>query len=552
MSLQQLASNLNLRDPNPIETLRLMTISLGELASHAEDNAKAVEKAVGNITLCCLYFCDLHGLDLEDAAYKAAEIERPRQVIPQLYNNNKGTSNPPFFKPARSENSSSSRLGNTSPLQQPPVPFATGGGASAADNVVLSPNTTSQFFEKLDDLAEKPRTVLDETALFWVVVLEDGTIREAFPGGRHTRVGREQFNEYYTWAQQFRHGYEPPSRVINVTAPGNYDDKQELMLYSPNHFETDIFSPHNPHDSLLVVRDRASSANGHDVDNATNPASSRSRVNSQSPAPQVHQDANRGPAEIAFWEKVEKLESQKLSPKEVADLKLTWQFPHTGNRLVQLTQNGNLVAVTEKNKRDFLDKLRHKLAELEGDSRGGPNGSGDVPNFSQQPRRKSLQLGTSFGRTASEKKLSVSNPQNPEGVQELFSPNHDDAGLFAPSVDADAHSTIRIDTNAPASSTLPRALVQDSPINPSRNASPHSSPLASSFSTKILDGDYFIAAMTAIHENPSSADRFGVTYCMPYPIDAPRGIKDLVPGGRGVRVPPSEVPRYLALLRDNM
>eukprot|EP00658_Telonema_sp_P-2_P056363 TRINITY_DN44822_c0_g1_i2.p1 TRINITY_DN44822_c0_g1~~TRINITY_DN44822_c0_g1_i2.p1 ORF type:complete len:341 (-),score=109.87 TRINITY_DN44822_c0_g1_i2:163-1185(-) len=286
---------------------------------------------------------------------------------------NSSSKNGPFFKAA-----SDARAYSQQQHQQSSEPD------------LVSPNTTSQFFLKLDDLAEKPRTVVDETPLYWVVVLEDGTIREAFDGGRSVRVERERFNEYYQWAQQFRHGYEPPARVINVTAPINTDDKHERMLYSPNHFDNDIFSPHNPHDSLLVIRDRAGS-NGNE-DAATNPASSRSRVNSHSPAPQVYQDASseRSPAEIVFWDKVEKLESQKLSPMEVADLKLTWQFPHN-SKLVQLTQNGNLVAVTEKNKRDFLEKLRQKLSELEG---GSMNGSGG-----DAPRRKSIQGALPFGRT---------------------------------------------------------------------------------------------------------------------------------------------------------
>lgn len=524
MSFDYLVQNLNLRDPKPLETIRIMAMSLGELATNAEDNSRAVEKAVGNLTLCCLYFCELHNLDLMDAAYKAADVERPR-IAPPRAGSNSSSKNGPFFKAA-----SDARAYSQQQHQQSSEPD------------LVSPNTTSQFFLKLDDLAEKPRTVVDETPLYWVVVLEDGTIREAFDGGRSVRVERERFNEYYQWAQQFRHGYEPPARVINVTAPINTDDKHERMLYSPNHFDNDIFSPHNPHDSLLVIRDRAGS-NGNE-DAATNPASSRSRVNSHSPAPQVYQDASseRSPAEIVFWDKVEKLESQKLSPKEVADLKLTWQFPHN-SKLVQLTQNGNLVAVTEKNKRDFLEKLRQKLSELEG---GSMNGSGG-----DAPRRKSIQGALPFGRTASEKKLSVSNPQNPEGVQELFSPTHDDAGLFAPSADADAHSTIRIDTGAPSQSTLPRALQDNSSPKGSSNGSSTVNPTAA-FSQKITEGDFFINAISAIYENPSAADKFGITWCMPIPIDNPTTIRDLVQNGRSVRVSPADVPRYLALIRDNM
>jgi len=529
MSLQHLAQNLNLKELNPLETLRLMTMSLGDLASNAEDNSRAVEKAVGNLTLCCLYFCDLHNLDLLDAAYKAADVEMPR-IAPPRASSNSSPKNGPFFKAA----SDARAYSNQQQLQ-------------ASEPDLVSPNTTSRFFLQLDDLAEKPRTVVDETPLYWVVVLEDGTIREAFEGGRTVRVERERFNEYYQWAQQFRHGYEPPARTISVTAPVNADDKHERMLYSPNHFDNDIFSPHNPHDSLLVIRDRAGS-NGND-DAATNPASSRSRVNSHSPAPQVYQDASseRNPAEVAFWDKVDRLESQKLSPKEVADLKLTWQFPH-GSKLVQLTQNGNLVAVTEKNKRDFLDKLRQKLSELEGGDRGSMNGSGgDAP----APRRKSIQGTLPFGRTASEKKLSVSNPQNPEGVQELFSPTHDDAGLFAPSVDAGAHSTIRIETGAPSQSTLPRALQDNISPKGSSNGSSTINP-NTTFSQKITEGDFFINAISAIYENPSAVDRFGITWCMPIPIDNPNSIRDLVQNGRSIRVTPNDVPRYLSLIRDNM
>lgn len=468
-----------------------------------------------------------------------------------------------------------------------------GGVTPEADNGLISPRTVSNFFPELDRYRFKSREDY-RNELSWFVLSDNGEVIDLKPNGRNIPVMYDELQYYLTLADLHRTKplapvvepvgrVAPPPTVVNsestptqrftktlqVNAPG-YNGEQVAALFSPTHFDNGLFAPLNTQTSLQVTYEKpvhdsppARGASNNSTSNLGN-NSSQTRV---------------GPAQAEvekFWTLIAKIESQEITPDAVSNYNLTFSVPTADGNTTELIAGGSKICVNRNNLQSFLNLVKEKMT---------------CPSNAR------------VMRTGSIRPMAVTSvPYNPIVDEGKFSPSHFSRDLFAPFT---SNTAVNVDlNNQDLVPTFLRNPVPQSYINPHpqqpqqqpqqqqqqqqqiplgaastqpqsagvsksnlasalRNFSTNRKPAVPSFVDRIKDSDdEFVAILSQLDSDHEKATEFGVTYCIPAACvnkailaSAPQssvvdGIFDLIPDGRNVPVPPSNVPQYFQMIEN--
>lgn len=459
-------------------------------------------------------------------------------------------------------------------------------GGSEPDNGLLSPRTVSNFFPELDRYRFKAREDYNNE-LSWFVLADNGEVIDLKPNGRNIPVMYDELQYYLTLADLHRTKplmqtpiadpvgrIAPPPTVVNsestptqritktlqVKAPG-YNGDQVAALFSPTHFDNGLFAPLNTQTSLQVTYERPTSDSPPARGGNTNNANTMGGGVSQAHAAQAEVEK--------FWSLIAKIESHEITPEAVSSYNLTFSVPTADGSITELITGGSKICVNQHNLQSFLNIVKEKMTS---------------------PTNARVM------RTGSIRPMVVNHiPYNPIVDEGKFSPSHFSRDLFAPFT---SNTAVNVDLNnqdlvptflrngggsqpqayaPPASATMQppqqqQVVQQQQQQKPQpgasstnlasalRNFSTNRKPAVPSFVDRIRDSDdEFVAILSQLDNDHEKVTEFGVTYCIPAAcvnkaavaanllVD---GIYDLIPNGRNIPVPPSNVPQYFQMIES--
>ncbi|KAG5502323.1 hypothetical protein GH5_05298 [Leishmania sp. Ghana 2012 LV757] len=389
----------------------------------------------------------------------------------------------------------------------PPAPQVT----ECEQAEVVGPTPSDAFFRHVDQLATLPRESFEKAGLTWVVSLPNGSVEELIPNGRWMKVRYEDFPHYQAYINRYREvrasqtqstpspshatglagrqeskapaaAYAPPQVTANpvatssipailAQAPG-YDPDRESALYSPGHFEGDLFSPMARASDVQTMSVVPPAAMVTEMGGDTGGFERRSRAGVQ----------NIGrPYDVStFYDKVDLLRRGAVPSAAIAQLGLTFSVPE-GQRVVELVNDGMHVDVTAANVGEFLRLLDNYPTAR------APSG---------RVHRTSSVRKIDAGRTIPD-------------VPATFSPSHFSHGLFSPY--QEPTSSVYVDYDK-TERMLPRYLKEH-----------HVSPIDTRglYVSAARSSDYATLEriVQEVKADPSALAKYGVTFSVPSSLE---------------------------------
>ncbi|KAG5502047.1 hypothetical protein JKF63_04324 [Porcisia hertigi] len=437
----------------------------------------------------------------------------------------------------------STSIGHAQP-PQPPPPVT-----DRELSVVLSPASIDAFFRHIDQLATSTPESFDKAGLKWVVPLPDGTLEELVPNGSRTKVRHEDFPHYLAHIARYREArasqsqsVPPPSDTTGVEgkqdsknptaaslpsgtggasfatsslppmlaqAP-SYDPDREWVLYSPDHFSGNLFSPLARASDVQSMKVAPPAAMEAAVENGGARYERRNRSHVQ--------HIGRPYDVSSFHEKVNQLRRGLVPRAAIPQLGLTFSVPD-GQRIVELINEGMQVDVTAANVGEFLRLL-------------------DNYPTAQPPSCR-------VHRTNSVRKFDVG-PIIAD-VPAAFSPSHFSHGLFAPY--QEPISSVYVDCDN-LDQILPHYL-KEHHVSPTDTRGLYVRAASSS------DYATLERIVREVKMNPSALTKYGVTFGVPSslePLSTPEerhsGLHALFPSSAFRPVQPEDLPYFLSLVRQ--
>eukprot|EP00756_Hemistasia_phaeocysticola_P010745 Hpha_TRINITY_DN15042_c3_g11::TRINITY_DN15042_c3_g11_i1::g.125759::m.125759 len=213
-------------------------------------------------------------------------------------------------------------------------------------------------------------------------------------------------------------------------------------LYSPTHFQVDLFAPVTRQTDFEVEYGAAAPVVPATLSQRTHPTQELAPLSPRT----LKED---------FFPMVEALQGQVFAPEEFDALDLTFCVPEPDGRITDLIPNGRHVKVTLSTRDEFV-----KLAMEWRDKK--QRGGGSVSSSSPPPSARGAMpapLRTGGKRPSLKRTLTVQLPKkewDPERVRGLFSPTHFQHDLFSP---YSASKDINVDYGAGGAEVcLPRSL----------------------------------------------------------------------------------------------
>jgi hypothetical protein len=156
----------------------------------------------------------------------------------------------------------------------------------------------------------------------------DGKMYPLIPNGENIFVNTNNKDEFIIRARQaIKDGIELPN------IPKKDTEDKVLEMFSPQHFETDLFSPYTPSTGLTVG------------------------------ASIKPQNSVMSEYESKFWDMVSALEHGTFSASNLNGMGLSFALNGKDGRVVLLKDNGHAIQVTEQNVKEFL-ALAHEKREM--------------------------------------------------------------------------------------------------------------------------------------------------------------------------------------------
>eukprot|EP00756_Hemistasia_phaeocysticola_P010761 Hpha_TRINITY_DN15042_c3_g21::TRINITY_DN15042_c3_g21_i1::g.125815::m.125815 len=232
-------------------------------------------------------------------------------------------------------------------------------------------------------------------------------------------------------------------RSLSVVVPRTQMMGASPDLYSPTHFQVDLFAPVTRQTDFEVE---------YGAPAPIVPSTLHKRDQDLPPAPLSPRTLKED-----FFPMVEALQSQVFGPAEFDALDLTFCVPEPDGRIIDLIPNGRHVKVTLATRDEFVKlalEWRGKNSRTAG--RGGSFGSSSPPS---SVRGVSAMPAPLRPRPSLKRTLTVQLPKkdwDPERVRGLFSPTHFQHNLFSPYA---AGTNFNVDYGAgSAQPCLPKSL----------------------------------------------------------------------------------------------
>eukprot|EP01062_Namystynia_karyoxenos_P048525 TRINITY_DN369_c0_g1_i1.p1 TRINITY_DN369_c0_g1~~TRINITY_DN369_c0_g1_i1.p1 ORF type:complete len:1711 (+),score=562.95 TRINITY_DN369_c0_g1_i1:90-5222(+) len=338
-------------------------------------------------------------------------------------------------------------------------------------------------------------------------------------------------------------GGREPLTPLGVAVPAKEDEDKTAALFSPTHFQHDLFAPHATTAEVKMKEVQSHKKARPSVPNALNTGGGQATyqpATNPALAPGAH---TAGELQNEFLPMVEAMgrfntpEGERVTPAEWAAMEITWCVPTATGQLVDLIDKGRDTPVAFADKDRYVELAKAKLL-----------------SFGQKAGRKAPGL----------RKIEVATKQDEEKEHALFSPTHFAHDLFAPHTTTQQLGAPRQSVDGSGSGAQPRASlpqavagagqqVEYQPVPRHRDGSAEP---ASPLSPNTLAHEFGPMLQELDSLNKEGGQRISeqewndmdIAWCVP--IDGE--LHDLIPGGRDVKVRLSEKDRFCQLALEKM